>query len=126
MTYQRVIPRDFFNEAKLLKCWGQLALKLHDGVKLPGWHEGVRLSIVSESDRGWAISQDPVDGALFLPGVDLHAIRGHRGFYVVLSTEYNSRDPYPMTINAIGERVFGDDGEWTDEAREYLAEGIWE
>jgi hypothetical protein len=28
--YQRVIPRDFFNEAKLLKCMGLLSLKIHD------------------------------------------------------------------------------------------------
>lgn len=28
MTYQRVIPRDLFNEANLLKCYGQLCLKL--------------------------------------------------------------------------------------------------
>lgn len=28
--YQRVVPRDFFNEAKLLKCMGVLALKILD------------------------------------------------------------------------------------------------
>ena len=29
--YERVIPRDLFNEAKLLKCVGLLVLKIHDG-----------------------------------------------------------------------------------------------
>lgn len=29
--YQRVIPRDLFNEAKLLKSLGQLCLMIHDG-----------------------------------------------------------------------------------------------
>lgn len=28
MSYQRVIPRDLFNEASLLKCYGQLAILL--------------------------------------------------------------------------------------------------
>lgn len=30
MNYIRVIPRDFFNESKLLKCMGQLSLKILD------------------------------------------------------------------------------------------------
>ena len=29
-NYYRVIPRDLFNEAKLLKCMGHLCLKIHD------------------------------------------------------------------------------------------------
>lgn len=29
--YQRVLPRDLFNESKLLKCIGQLVLLIHDG-----------------------------------------------------------------------------------------------
>jgi hypothetical protein len=35
IEYNRVIPRDLFNESKLLKCFGQLALLMHDGV-IPG------------------------------------------------------------------------------------------
>ena len=31
-NYSRVIPRDFFNEAKLLKCMGLLALKVLDNM----------------------------------------------------------------------------------------------
>lgn len=30
-SYRRVLPRDLFNEAKLLKCLGQLSLMIHDG-----------------------------------------------------------------------------------------------
>lgn len=33
--YQRVIPRDLFNEAKLLKCLGRLSLFIHDGKSPP-------------------------------------------------------------------------------------------
>lgn len=29
-NYQRVIPRDLFNEAKLGKCMGRLILRIHD------------------------------------------------------------------------------------------------
>jgi hypothetical protein len=31
MSYMRVIPRDLFNEANLLKCYGQLVLQLELG-----------------------------------------------------------------------------------------------
>ena len=30
INYQRVLPRDLFNEAKLLKCMGRLTLLIHD------------------------------------------------------------------------------------------------
>lgn len=30
MSYFRVIPRDLFNEASLLKCYGRLAILLDD------------------------------------------------------------------------------------------------
>lgn len=33
--YGRVIPRDLFNEAKLLKCMGQLCLRIHNNDNLP-------------------------------------------------------------------------------------------
>lgn len=32
--YCKVIPRDLFNEAKLLKCIGRLCLLIHDGMNL--------------------------------------------------------------------------------------------
>lgn len=31
-NYQRVIPRDLFNESKLLKCIGRLVLLIHDNL----------------------------------------------------------------------------------------------
>lgn len=31
ITYSRVLPRDLFNEAKLLKCMGKLTLAIEDG-----------------------------------------------------------------------------------------------
>ncbi|MGL5921954.1 hypothetical protein [Chroococcidiopsis sp.] len=31
MTYVRVVPRDFFNEAKLLNCLGKLSIAILDG-----------------------------------------------------------------------------------------------
>lgn len=36
-TYRRVLQRDAFNEAKLLKCIGKLTLMIEDGI-LPDWH----------------------------------------------------------------------------------------
>ncbi len=35
MTYHRVLPRDAFNEAKLLKCIGKLTLLIEDKYNTP-------------------------------------------------------------------------------------------
>ncbi len=57
-NYQRVIPRDFFNESKLLKCMGFLALKIHE-CKIPN---NIDIKI-EENDEPFDI-QLTVDGSL--------------------------------------------------------------
>lgn len=51
-NYQRVIPRDLFNESKLLKCIGRLILKIHDNDNLPApmtfEHDGSPFKIVQQ------------------------------------------------------------------------------
>ena len=42
-----VIPRDFFNYAKLLKCMGFLALNIHNGT-LP---DGIEISIEESGEQ---------------------------------------------------------------------------
>ena len=56
MTYKRVVPRDIFNEASLLKLLGRLAIY---ALTIPG------KKIHFEHDGGpFLISQDPNDGSL--------------------------------------------------------------
>lgn len=76
MNYARVIPRDLFNEANLLKCYGRLALEVdleHDG-------------------GAFDIQQDPASGALHVANVRL-VVRGRE---VPLFRPLNSREPWPL------------------------------
>lgn len=53
-NYKRVLPRDAFNEAKLLKCVGKLTLMIEDG-ELSAWHyhyDGDAFNIVQDQSDG--------------------------------------------------------------------------
>jgi hypothetical protein len=62
MSYTRVLPRDLFNESKLLKCLGQLALNVHDGCA--GSLE------VKHTGAPFHIKQDPSDGSFYEAGIE--------------------------------------------------------
>lgn len=89
-TYRRVIPRDLFNDAKLLKCLGQLALIIFNGKDeanscpptLEIDHDGQPFNIV----------QDPEDGGLRCDNVTV-TINGRP---IKMTTNYNSRDNWPL------------------------------
>lgn len=86
MTYQRVIPRDLFNEASLLKCYGRLALVLGEtaGHKARLHHDG----------GAFEAQQDSADGSLTLwPSVEF-IIDGQRP--VRLWRPLNSREAWPL------------------------------
>jgi len=90
MSYQRVIPRDLFNESKLLKCLGQLALHIHDG-KLP---KGVEFNNYKPNSN-FNIFQD-ISGDLHCSSLVLFA-----GYLEIqLWIPYNSREPYPLTYES--------------------------
>lgn len=101
--YKRVIPRDLFNEAKLLKCLGQLSLLIHDGKAPAG------LTATHNGDE-FRISQNSSDGSLMVTSeLDFYA----GGYRLILSTPLNSRRPYPLTClhpAADEVEVFQDDG----------------
>ena len=59
MSYRREIPRDFFNEANLLKCLGQLSLIIHDRE-----YRNIKFVTTSSPSSGFNIHQD-ADGSLF-------------------------------------------------------------
>jgi hypothetical protein len=105
MSYTRVIPRDFFNESKLLKCMGQLALKILDREAPYG------LEIQDSGDR-FLVEQDPSDGGLY---VDNYRIIIHGKSYRVKTT-YNSKSPFPLILEDIDFSelyVFEKDGSFT-------------
>ena len=94
MSYRRVIPRDLFNGANLLKCYGQLWLKL-EGRHGHACH-GIRW--VERSDAGFAVEQDPADGSITVASIDLFVL----GVRVALYRPLNSREPWPLWVRASG------------------------
>lgn len=117
MTYIRVIPRDLFNEAKLLKCFGQLALKVLDGL-VP---EGLVISI-DENGEPFQIELAD-DGYLFIANYETTV----NGQPVVFRSLYNSKSNWPFycTLSEGDEvAVFDERGEFTLEFVENFIPGI--
>ena len=112
MTYSRVIPRDLFNEANLLKCYGQLYLKLEQ-LNLPN----VELEHERENEC-FEVVQDQQDGSLWIANVLLRV----RGLTFILFRPLNSREPWPLYLLLDGEEiaVFTDSGEFTPEMLNFL------
>jgi hypothetical protein len=119
MTYQRVIPRDLFNEANLLKCYGQLALKLEE-------KPGVVFKLSGDYYGNYFDIQQNVDGCLSIDNIEL-TIKGKRWY---LFRPLNSREPWPLYAydnqgcdedNTTELQVFTDDGELSAEFLELLS-----
>lgn len=110
MSYPRVIPRDLFNEAKLLKCLGQLALLIHDGVGVP---RGLTLKHDEEAETGFQIEQDDSTGALYCANIALYC----GGRFIGLRAPYNSKDAFPLLFILDDDEgaVFNDDGTFSEE-----------
>jgi hypothetical protein len=109
MSYRRVLPRDLFNEAKLLKCLGQLALLLHDYPYL------YPLRLEHEApEEGFKIDQMPDDGCLCCSNLTLYNSDDDP---IELSSSYNSRGPYPLWayLNNDWVHVFDDNGNFANE-----------
>lgn len=114
MSYQRVIPRDLFNEAKLLKCLGQLALLIHEGFNIPA---GLTLRH-SRPEKGFIIDQDDSSGGLYCRNLSLRV----HGRKLTLQSCYNSKSPYPLCYDDgadEGGTVFNDDGTLSEEFVDY-------
>lgn len=115
MSYNRVIPRDLFNEAKLLKCLGQLSLLIHDGVRVPS---GLTLGMIDEA-LGFEVEQDGQTGELYSANLECFC----DGRLVTLRSAYNSKAPFPLyfTCEDTSGDVFNDNGTFSDEFREALS-----
>jgi hypothetical protein len=109
MPYTRVIPRDLFNEAKLLKCLGHLALTLHD-------YEGRWPLTLNHEDpeSGFVIDQDENTGNLYCLNLELTHGEDRT---IGLSSVYNSKSPYPLifSVDDDGDYVFDDNGNFSAE-----------
>lgn len=104
--YTRVIPRDLFNESKLLKCIGQVCLKIHDNA-IKG------LSFESDGEP-FQIEQDEMTGNLSIHNIDFYV----KGEQVFLVSSYNSKGAYPLYLLTSDDEeieVFYEDGDFTDE-----------
>lgn len=113
MGYDRVLPRDLFNEAKLLKCLGQLSLLIHEG----------KCSLTIRHDttycEGFNVQQDPSDGNIFVQNVH---VRTKLGMRLPVCTTLNAKDAYPLVFQLHGTEypLLTDNGQLTDEYFEYL------
>lgn len=85
LNHIRVIPRDFFNEAKLLKCLGHLELLILEK----------KIQLRSEFDgKNFNIEQSFGDGSL--------RCSNYRVFFkdeeIYLYTQYNSKENFPLIL----------------------------
>lgn len=110
--YKRVVPRDLFNEAKLLKCLGKISVSILDN-KLHGLKE-----VHENSSEGFEILQNE-DGDIMCN--NYYILKDNKLIY--LFTKLNSRLNWPLcTMNDDGDVIycFEDDGSFTQEFLDYL------
>lgn len=115
-SYRRVVPRDLFNEAKLLKCLGKIAIGILDG-KLGEFELEEKFT---NPEDGFEIVQND-DGDIMCE--NYRVFKGDEELY--LFTRLNSKANWPlMTIDHHGEYidVMDDNGKFTDEFLTYLSE----
>ena len=93
MSYKRVLPRDLFNEAKLLKCIGKISLLIHDN-KIKG------LNLSYENNEEFKILQNVSDGSLYIDNIDFSDNQGDR---VEFSCGLNARNNWPLEMFYQGE-----------------------
>lgn len=103
--YIRVIPRDLFNEAKLLKCIGRLCLLIHDRLTPVemSFDDGIEKFEIGLMD----------DGHLAVANLPIFIM----GWPYRFKTQYNSKSNYPLLVeyNYCEHRVFDEAGEWDQE-----------
>jgi len=113
MPFHRVLPRDLFNESKLLKCLGRLCLLSHDEL-IPVWFEHD-----TEQHTGFHVVQDASSGDLYCTNLTF----GIRGEVLEVVTRYNDRSNYPLLFWANDDdgflSVFDDDGNTTADFDEF-------
>lgn len=105
MGYFRVIPRDLFNEAKLLKGLGKISLMIHDN-SLPY----VTVNHEDES-AGFRIAQSENDGSIYV--TNLHFF-DNNGTPIYFFHPLNCKENWSLQMEYKGETywVFDERGEF--------------
>ena len=113
MSYQRVIPRDLFNEADLLKCLGKFYL-------MTEYHTTAR---ILHSGHAFNIVQNSSDGSIYCDNICV--IIGSRTYDHF--RPLNSREPWPLWLRLRADpdaedfRAFDDQGNLSDEMKGLLS-----
>lgn len=117
MSYTRVIPRDLFNESKLLKSLGRLALLHHEGRTPP--------FMIVESDGGsFEIDQNQDDGGLFVSsGLKVFCEYDGEQTELDLRSNYNDKSNFSLVCYNCDDcvDVFTEHGELTEEFKMLIA-----
>ena len=110
-NYRRVIPRDLFNEANLLKCYGQLYLVTEKYVE-------ILLDYDEESEEPFYVRQNDSDGSLSIDNIDFFV----HGRWVALFRPINSREPWPLYARVDDHEfpVFNERGALSDEFKAFM------
>lgn len=115
--YRRVIPRDLFNEASLLKCLGNLH------IKTGRWHPKV---LMLHHSNAFNIMQDENDGSIYSGCITviIHNVTyDHR-------RPLNSREAWPLWLRRRNDpdaeefEAFTDEGELSPELLAVIEEGL--
>lgn len=112
MSYNRVIPRDLFNEADLLKCAGRIYINLETA--------GLENVELVHEDNAFDIQQDENSGDTYISNVYL-MINDNP---CLLWRPLNSRDPWPVyLLNEDEEQVpvFNKDGSFSQEFIDFVS-----
>lgn len=116
MSYNRVIPRDFFNEAKLLKCLGRLSLLILDN------RNGLAQYLEDDFDNEPFQIEQTQDGDIYV--VNYHVFLKGTENELELTTPLNSKLNYPLMFGLgkiyVAEFVFDDDGNPTKEFMRFV------
>lgn len=109
--YRRIIPRDLFNEAALLKCLGKLSVLAVDEM-IPG------LCVeMPEPTKPFLVGQDSSSGSIRCPSIRVVV----HGKSLDVFSPLNSREPWPLMCfvehddDEYDVPVFNDDGTVTEE-----------
>lgn len=106
--YQRVLPRDLFNEAKLLKCLGKLCMLIEDGLCQ------LSFDYDTSEDDGFRVHQLRECGGIYSANLRFYTPAGDE---VEMNSPLNSRQSWPLLFYYNGEEhpVFDEDGALSDE-----------
>jgi len=98
MSYERVLPRDLFNEAKLLKCIGKIALLIENNTI-----NGLLMDDSEVSNNGFVVYQDQSDGSIFVSNLKFCDQQDNQvHFYTTL----NSKNNWPLVMYYQGEEYY--------------------